>query len=324
MKLSRLVKFGVLALIFPVGSVYADSITRAMVQDGLYGGPATYSYNYSNPGFADSGGCPGPTFLPSLETCALTVSAITDTVGDIFSSFDTVELISHIAASPPEGFPDATATADASATANLTTASISVSAGGNYLDYRFPNMGRNGGSGDAFAEVNDILHFTVAGASSATVTDFSVTFTVTQAEITGLTVADSFGSIQTTLQLGGASISDAFSDFAGLVNENKSGGGWVSFSDHGGVLTGIYSITGPSAALEIAANQEANCGLGSSCIAGGVVTFGLPKGMSFISDSGVFPGSPAAPAVPEPGAWTLAACGLAVMPFAARKLRARE
>ncbi len=293
-----------------------------MVKDGLYGGPATYSYNYSNPGFADSGGCPAPTLLPFLQTCQLTVSAITDTVGDMFSSFDTVGLISHVDAYPPESFPAATATANASAAANLVAASISVSAGGNYLDYRFPNLGQNGGTGDAFAEVNDVLHFTVAGASAATVTDFSVTFTIAEVEISSLTVADSFGSLDTTLQLGGASISDTLFDTAGVLNDHNTGGGWVSFSNQGGALTGIYSITGPTADLEISASQEANCGLGANCIGGGAISFGLAKGMSFISDSGVFPGSPAAPAVPEPGAWTLAACGLAILPVAARKLRA--
>lgn len=301
-----------------------------------------YSYNYGgDPYLASTGSAsivscisnPGP---PAL-TCGYSASGTLDSTGNLQSATDSVSVTVNHDAYPPLSLDAATATGSAFATASLASGSVGVQAAGTYLDYRFPSSGQAGGNGSAFAQVNDLLHFYIAGATANTVTDISVSFVVDGNMTVPTPAGDSYGNLDSTLAVGNAILRDSVisSSNTGLdpvaytpYLKAPSGSGWVSYTvtptgpvpaPGQFVMTGIYAITGATADIGIQGTLDAQCGLGTNCDYShtGSLQLGLPTGVTYTSDSGVFLTS----TTPEPGSLVLLAGALLVTGLASRRAR---
>jgi len=220
--------------------------------------------------------------------------------------------------------------AAASAVANLASGRVGVSASGDY-DFVDGASGQFGGVGSAGAQINDTLHFTVANASSTTVTKIGVTFQVQGGWTITAAVGDSQGSVTALMQLGNGQflqniISDGGNNYTPTVQPPTINGGWDSYtlsSDTPNLITfnGVYDLIGPTNDLGFDMQLGGDCGLGTACdyLDTGAISFSLPTGVSLGSDSGVFL---SAQAVPEPA--TLAVLAGAIGLFAPIRLGTRR
>ncbi len=215
------------------------------------------------------------------------------------------------------------APATAFARADLGTGQLGVSATGS----RYAASGYTWAvSGTALAQFGDSLHFTVAGANAATVTDIGVTIDVHGS------LAGYYAFLQSQLVLTSAGyqtaqflnqISDSLDRGAAITYSSASG--WVSYSfspftpDHL-VFHGVYALYGASQSVDIGEALFANSAGGYSNYANTAdLSFQLPDGVSFTSDSGVF--LAAAGGVPEPASWAMMLLGFGAAGTAARRRR---
>lgn len=244
-----------------------------------------------------------------------TTSGTTDTTGTATSAFDQSSLS------------DSDAGASGYAYANLSSGKLGVmgSAGGYYSEAQLQ------------AQFSDVLHYTIAGANSSTVTDIGVTFA-----IDGSMLESGFGDAALSGGInidGGASESVSIGDMLSggvcqtgpCIYNQSTAGNWVSagFSpDSTGlvVFTGVYALTGASGDLSIFATLSLTSAVnGVSGSANddysntAALSLSLPQGVSYTSDSGVFLSQ--ASSAPEPA--TLSLAGLTLAALGAVKSRKR-
>lgn len=304
-------------------AVMADSarasylvVTQATAYVEFVNSTLEYAYNYAplGTGYQAVNGC------QINSTC--TGSATTDTVGNLKASVDQTSVIGN---NPnPAGY----ATASAYAAASLYQGAVRVQAAGTYLDYMSPSSGQAGGTGKNYASIGDTLHFNIPGATSSTVTDIGVTFTIDGAITVTTASGDSAGTLNSIFGLGSAVYDDSITTAPSYtpVMGSPTATGWVSSSWSSRtpgliVFNGIYAVTGSNPTVPIGATiYENGCGLGTSCDYSNTaaISFNLPTGVTFTSDSGVFLTQPAGGA-PEPASTALLATGLACVVLLRRR-----
>jgi hypothetical protein len=211
-------------------------------------------------------------------------------------------------------------TASALATANLATGSVGVYALSGIIDNSVIES-----QASSTAQLNDSLTFSVAGATSSTVTDIGVTFTIDGSASPGTPLMSGAAGpgvdILGALTLGAANAQYSYNDEAGSpANGTVLDGSWVSEqvitqTPDTFVFSGIYAITGASAVVPI--QLELTCGAenGGTCSYSdtAAVNFNLPQGVSFTSSSGVFLSQAQATSAPEPASWMLVLGGVACL-----------
>ncbi|UAK24216.1 PEPxxWA-CTERM sorting domain-containing protein [Sphingomonas nostoxanthinifaciens] len=182
------------------------------------------------------------------------------------------------------------------------------------------------GSGGS-ASIADTLHFAVAGASSATVTPITVTFTIDGTFKAG--GGDSLGEFYGTMVFGSSDaqyyfVNDAASGFAttGTFSTYPSAypGIWTYNSDYTEAsYTESYNLVGDATDIAFSLNGSFNCYTGAICDFGNTAKVGLvlPTGTTYTSDSGVF--LSASGAVPETATWALMLCGFGLVGGALRR-----
>ena len=173
--------------------------------------------------------------------------------------------------------------------------------------------------------LQDQVEFTVAGATASTVTDVSVTFTIDGAiaAATGsglsLRAIDGFGDASIDVALG--------TDYASPPNfgvghfwEN----GWVSYTVDDAdptdiTFTDVYQLVGATPSVGVTLDLGGSAGGGywdgasADYLNTNAIRLGLPSGVTYTSDSGVFLSNPAAP---EPSTWAMLLLGFAGVGFA--------
>ena len=279
---------------------------------------ATYNYgSYTGAKFILNDGSDAPCAHPatSFNNQAITDTGTLDTTGKRTSSTDQ-STVTSLAGSYA---------AAASASADLATGKVHLYAGASG-----PLAGAI-----ASAELNDTLHFTVAGASANTVTYLPVSFAFDGKTPTSGDVAHANGDLSFGFSFGNGYANDVngtyepsagFSPFAYVTA--PSVGGWVSSSFMSYLptdtrFTGVYEIIGASAVIPLDFRLEldaANVVLDFANT--GSVSIGKVAGVSFTSDSGVFlTGNPIIGGVPEPASWALIMVGFGVVGAAVRRRR---
>lgn len=186
-------------------------------------------------------------------------------------------------------------TASAQASGSLLDASVSVFAAGEqiYDDWS---------SADASARIYDTLTFDVAGATSSTVTDIGVHFTVQGDDQSN----PYWASFSETLQLGAGNVEY---DLSCCPGKGPTVSGWVSgqFSAEDPtslIFDGKYEFQGPSATVPF--SMEVSTGVaGETDSRSASVSLFLPPGVTYTSASEAFP----AMLTPEPAAWTMMLLG---------------
>ena len=253
----------------------------------------------------------GPTATFNGET--VTVTGSTDTTGKLTSAHD-----ESTVTSPPDY-------AAATSVADLKTGKVHLYATATGFS-----------SATAQAELNDTLHFTIAGATANTVTLIPVRFA-----FDGTLSGGGNGSTADLLwgfSFGNASAAE-FGDYgAAYYNPPRYPtfafpeatpsrvSGWQSYSFASYTptdtrFTGVYAITGATADIPVDFRltiDSDNATLDYTHT--GSVSLGHVAGVSFTSDSGVFL-TGAGGAVPEPASWALLVAGFGVVGITARRRR---
>lgn len=221
------------------------------------------------------------------------VTGTMDTTGTAVNAFETLVLAS------PTG-----ETASASAQGDLTSGSV-----------HSKSNGSTGAEGVTFVQIQDNVHFTVAGANGSTVTPIQITWTF-DGTLSGpfLGFSGTPVSASSNLTLGG-SVSAAEDVFGGpptLTGVAQSG--WVSFNYSSETpslvqFTGVYDLTGASVTLpfSLALHTLGSNGDEADFSQTSQVGLILPSGVTYTSDSGAFLTAP----VPEPSSLIL--IGLALL-----------
>jgi hypothetical protein len=214
------------------------------------------------------------------------------------------------------------------ATADLASGSVGVYA----LPQAIPvGQGYNSNQAIASATLNDLLTFNVAGASSSTVTDIGVTFTVDGTVSPGTSAANGGVESEYNLKLGDGTIDYVYDTGDSNPNLIPINDGWVSTaitseSPDSFVFSGVYALTGATDPLNIQMLLSLNCTGNASCDVShtGAVSFTLPSNVTFTSASGVFLTQPVTSATPEPSYTLVAGIGfLGLVVFARRRHHSR-
>jgi hypothetical protein len=291
----------------------ASADASAVSQDAGYNSPFT---------FGGTGATSHQIFPPSCScTFDLQHTGLTDTSGtDVSGSEGSTASINLAFGS---------ASSSAFAAASLSGAFVRIQGGGTYLDSSpTPNSGQDGGTGFAWAQYNDVLHFTVAGANSTTKTDIGISYQLDGGFTVNTAAGDSNGSVNSTFQFGTASLLDGIASgpnaYTPAVTSTQENG-WKSFTFLSNTpdliqFDAVYEFTGPTDAIGITTTVTAHCGLGTNCDYSKTSQFGftlLPGNVTYTSDSGVFDTSP--PSVPEPRTMGCAAIALAALWWGRRR-----
>ncbi len=275
--------------------------------NNIGGGPGGHFINN------DGGGSPcDPSYYASSQGATVTVSGSTDATGTLTAAHDESSVVR---------LPDA---AYAISSADLRTGKVHLSASAQAFS-----------GANATAELNDTLHFTVAGATASTVTYIPVSFAFDGTMPLTSDPATAFGELNYGFSFGNASAYE-FGDYgAGYYGyygrypvfayaDAPRVGGWVSYSfaSYSPLDTrfsGVYAITGATADIPI----DFRLGLNATNVAldflnTGTVGIGRVDGVSFTSDSGVFLAGTAG-GVPEPETWVLLTFGFGGLGAMARR-----
>ncbi|QJU60914.1 PEPxxWA-CTERM sorting domain-containing protein [Sphingomonas sp. AP4-R1] len=255
-----------------------------------------------------------PAGFLSQQNAAVTVSGSTDTTGTLTASHDESSVVA---------LPDA---AYATAAADLATGQVHLSV-----------SAANFSEASASAHLSDTLHFTIAGASSDTVTLIPISFAF-DGKLSGTNdPATASGELNYGFYFGNAQAYE-FGDYgAGYYGYNNTYptfvfasdprvNGWVSYSfgsydPLNTQFTGLYAIIGATADIGIDFDLGLR-GTGLDYTNTGSVSIGKVDGVSFTSDSGVFLQAAAAPsAVPEPASWALMIGGFGMVGGVMRRRR---
>jgi len=195
---------------------------------------------------------------------------------------------------PSTGCVSGTVTASANATADLTTGSIRLMAGGNYIAGIAP------GASTATATLSDILTFQVPGASSTTVTNLRVSLQLDGTYSLASASANPVDDVKVIMSVGNGTI---WYDFgtentpSSMVIQNT---GWVSedvLSQTGNsfIFNGVFAVTGSFAAVPVSLQMSLNCQAATCDYSHtGAISFNLGPGVTFTSSSGVFLNRPLA------------------------------
>jgi hypothetical protein len=223
-------------------------------------------------------------------------------------------------------------TVSASATGNLATGSVGVSAMPEGVAINPQNDAFTSNEAIASAQLDDLLTFSVAGASSNTVTDIGVTFTV-DGDVTPGT-QDAGGGVLSNygLTFGDGGIRYVY-DTGDPSNPNSIpvDDGWVSSTitsetPDSFIFSGVYALTGATDQLSIQMLLGLTCTGDASCDVShtGAVSFDLPSDVTFTSASGVFLTEPMTTATPEPSYAAVAGIGLLGLIVFARRRQNRS
>jgi hypothetical protein len=196
------------------------------------------------------------------------------------------------------------------------------------------NVSLSGVSSHTFAEFSDVLHYTIANATSLTTTDITVQFALDGTFSAGTSAT---GIVTWNMGFGTAHL-DTLIDNDTVTCAGTSPNpciyvqtepGWVSTSFSSNtpgniVFSGVYAITGATADIPVSAYLEiANGGGASSSFDySHTAQFILPTatGVSYTSDSTVFLTAGAGASAPEPASIVLIGLGLVTIGFARRRL----
>lgn len=248
-------------------------------------------------------------------------------------------------ASPNGGATSGTSDSTGKATSAFDQSSLSDSDAGS-SGYAYANLGTGklgvqGSAGGYFSEVNvqaqfsDILHYTVAGANSNTITDINVSFAVDgsmmeggfgTASLTSSINLDSAASEETDI---GDNLSGGVCQSGPCIFRQFTAGNWVSMgysTNNVGdvVFNGVFALTGASGDLSIFQTLSLTSAVDGATGAANddfshtaALTLGLPQGVSYTSDSGVF--LTQASSVPEPSTLWMAVVGIALVGMTTKK-----
>jgi len=316
-----------LLVVAGIGQAHASYYvsTFASAEAGAYRYSLAPGYNHlptaTGPTLTGStlgGGCPSG--LPSNISCSATVSGSTSSSIGLTAAYDQAQLI------VTDTSPAYSLAAAASAYANLASGKIGVSSSGNY-DFVDGYSGQFGGNGSSWAEINDTLHFHVAGPLPPPVTPIGLTFTVDGSWTVTTATGDSQGGVTTVLVFGGAQFIQDVATSGGNnwipAVQTPTISGWASYTLTPDTptqitFTGVYDLVGASGVVGIDMRFYAACGLGTACDYShtGAISLTLPRDVSFTSDSGAFLTS--ATPVPEPTSLAILAGALGLLPLRRR------
>lgn len=167
------------------------------------------------------------------------------------------------------------------------------------------------GEGAANALEADNLHFSVAGATSSTVTNIVAQFTLDGYVVPGL--AGGIGSMQWQTGIGGSGAQFSYENVGGvyqLYNLSQSGSvDIIKDTPDKIVYDATIALDGATDTVPIAQNLYllGSLGWGLNYQNTGTIKLILPPGVTYTSDSGVFL---TGGAVPEPSAWALMLAGV--------------
>lgn len=261
--------------------------------------------------------CDHPT--TSFNNQAITDSGTLDTTGKRTSSTD-----------------QSTVTSLAGSYAAAATASADLAQGKVHL---YASAGGPLAGATANAELNDTLHFTIAGANASTISYIPVSFAFDGKAPTTGDPAHASGELTYGFTFGGASAYE-YGDYGAGIYQPNAGyptftyasaprvNGWVSssfatYTPTDTRFTGIYEVIGASAVIPIDFRLGLSAGnVTLDYLNTGSVSIGKVAGVSFTSDSGVFlTGNPTVGGVPEPASWALMMAGFGAVGAAIRRRR---
>jgi hypothetical protein len=296
----------VVAAIFPASANAAYSVSVRSSSRAGHAGPTACNYNYGGTGCSGIGTADGTSGGVSYPG--------TDQTGSTQATVTTAQTGVDYGQTQPES-------TSMTVSADLATGSLSLSS--TNIDGAPSSSYGSGG----YAELSDILHFTVAGAGTDTVTPITVTFGIDGTMFSPNTSAPNtgVGEFYGTMVFGSSDaqfyfLNDASTEFvtqgSGDTYPSAYPGTWTFSSDYSTALySEIYYITGATADVLISANADLNCYNGSSCQYGNTAKFGISTaaGTSFTSDSGVFMSASQVAVVPEPASWAMMVVGFGVI-----------
>jgi PEP-CTERM motif len=268
-------------------------------------------------------GCPSPV----SDSGFLCYSSATGTGSSSGTNYDLTSAVANASRSDNAGYNASDfATGLASARANLATGEIGVSASSD--KFRSVLAGPTWNGGLAYAQQNDTLTFKVASATAATLTQITVGFEL-DGSLSVFPGQPGMATIDDQFYFGSASARYTASIGTGSPSPNFAQGGWLSHTwEETGTnslrFTGIYALTGASEVVGISNSLGTFAGQGgiSDFLTTSKISLGLPTGVTFTSNSGVFlSGAAVSPPVPEPGTYALMLAGLAGVGFVARRRR---
>lgn len=287
----------------------------------------TVNYNSNNPGLGTGvGGTVNIQPAPTTTYSNPTALGLTSATSELSSS-------NNNGGNPwcdASGCISGTVTASALATANLAQGSVGVSANSSILGNSFAES-----QASSTAQIIDQLTFYVAGATTSTITDIGVNFTISGSADPGAPLASGvsgpFVDMSGHLNLGSAAIGYSYNDSAGSPANGTLGSdlGWVSSeivaqTPDSFIFSGEYQLIGAIAVVPITLALSCSAENGGTCDFAdtGAVSFDLPSGVTFTSASGAFLTQPPT-STPEPASEAILLGG-AVLAGAAALSRRRK
>jgi hypothetical protein len=270
------------------------------------------SGNYTRPGDTPSNNYDTCATGGSIIYCAATHSTTSDPSYSQTASTSSVSLADQFLgeASPLQG--------SAFAWSDLSKGSVGAEAIGKLRG------GYNGIGADAYAQFSDVLDFSIAGATSTTLTDITVDVLLDGAisapgpySVAGMSYGVGFGDASSSFSL--QSVAGVTSTY-GPGYRNWKSATWTA-GPSGWHFTGIYTLTGAAQALGVSSSLGVSAAGGESLFGHtAAMTFLLPDNVTFTSHSGTFLSAlTPSTAVPEPATWAMMLAGFGLVGSALRR-----